>query len=191
MEIELFPADVATKRTLKKIPGRKEDRNVINHEELAKIVSFERRDIVCDVMKSFIKFMKEVNMMANFGGEFLDWDPSKDEDTELKIAPLPKDIHPRQIGIAYFSFASNIIANWEEAYLKACVEFMNQQSSEKISEHDTHHERIDPEELRKTLHHEKLPFPSQNESNHFQNASDDLPSSSESTSSTFQGELQP
>lgn len=179
MEVELTENDVATKRTLKKIPGKPTDRNVIDHEELAKIISYERRDVVCEILRCFIKFMKEVNMMANFGGEFIDWDPSKDEDTALKIAPLPKDVHPRQIGIAFFSFASNIIANWEEAYIKACIEFMNQQASEKISEHGTHHEQLDPEELRKTLHPVGQTSPSQIESNHFQNASDDLPSSSE------------
>lgn len=173
MEIQFLDPTAPSKRTLKKIPGKQEDRSVINHEELAKIISFERRDIVCDVLKVFLRFMKEVNMMANFGGEEIDWDPSKDPNLLNQIVPLPKDVHPRQIGIAFFSFASNIVANWEEAYLKASIEFMKSsqtKQTERSENSGNDYERQDLEELEQTSSHSEQPHFLQNESKHFQDA---------------------
>lgn len=160
------------RRTLKKIPGKVEDKSVIHHEELGRIISIERRDIVADTLKVFLKFMKEVNMMANFGNEEIDWDPSKDEDLITKIAPLPKDVHPRQIGIAFFSFAGNVVANWEDAYLRASVEYMN--DLKKREKTDMPDEHPGPEEQPKTCDQTELPSPLQNESKCFQDAWDAL-----------------
>ena len=193
MEVQYLDQTVHPHRVLKKIPGKQEDRSVINHDELGRMICFERRDIVSDVLKVFLKFMKEVNMMANFGGEEIDWDPSKDENCVNKIAPMEKDVHPRQIGIAFFSLAANVIANWEDAYLKACKEFiqkmkeqgeekeqMKEQGEEKEqmmtpsepSTSDTQPSHSDPEEPPKISDQNELPDPSQTESKCFQDAWD-------------------
>jgi hypothetical protein len=184
MEVQFLDPEPPVKRTLKKIPGRQDDIHVIDHETLAKIINFERRDIVCDILHCFLKFMKEVNMMANFGGEYIDWDPSKDADTIDRIAPLPKDLHTRQIGIAFFALASNVVANWEQAYLKACIEFMKEQTAEDqkeesppqagTRENDTSDECQDLEERLQTFDQTSMPLPSQNGSKCFEDAWDDF-----------------
>jgi hypothetical protein len=116
-------------RILSKIPGKEENVEIPDHAELGKIICFARKDIVRDFMISYLKFFAECNLMANKGGESV---PSSTGETLDEIAFGNNDLHPRHIGIAFFDFASNAVANWEDSYITLCRELIERHNNEKV-----------------------------------------------------------
>lgn len=132
------PSDPQT-RIIQKIPGNPENVHIPDHTKLGQIICFERRDIVSELMQVYLKFFAECNYMANKAGEEVTY---KQNHTLEEISFGKNDLHPRHIGISFFSFASNLVANWEDRYIALC----KQAIEELKSGENTKLEPEDPEE---------------------------------------------
>jgi hypothetical protein len=138
------PSDPET-RVIQKIPGDAANKHVPDHTRLGQIICYERRDIVSQFMQVYLKYFAECNFMANRSGETV---PFTQNHTLEEISFGKNDLHPRHIGISFFSFASNLVGAWEDKFMELCKSAMEDLNAAK-SEH-TKPEPEDREEQSQT-----------------------------------------
>lgn len=132
-------------REISKIPAKENDEHQVDFDAFGGIITFSRRDIVSDLLKVYLKFSAECNLMSNRGGETVDSKLGFDYET---ITFGEKDLHPRFIGYAFFSMASNLIGNWEDRYLDICKRLTEEEKRKQTDEEE------EQKEINKTLNTE-------------------------------------
>jgi hypothetical protein len=130
LKVEMIEQIQECTRLISKIPGSKENQHIPNHAQLGQIIAHSRRDIVADLLHVYLRFMHECNLMANCGGETIEWSETEAKKAFEVVTPKKNDLHPRHVGIAFFDLASNLVANWEEAYINMCKDFLKEITEE-------------------------------------------------------------